>query len=385
LIARHAADLYAGYGELRARDPIHETARGVWLLTRYHDVCSVLHDPRFGRSGFIEMIAPRIHAAETFASPMRFQDPPGYTRLRGLVGKVFTSSLVHGLRPRIQRVVDELLDGHLRAGGMDVIGDFGLPLSVQVILELLGVPGRDRERFQQWSRDMTESVGEATSGSDAAARGIAAQQAVIDYFRVLIERRRKHPRADVVTRLIAAELSGDKLREFELLDICGLLFFAGHATTVNLIANALFCLLIRPAELSQLRRNPGLLAHAVEEVLRYESPIQRIGRMASTDVELRGRVIPKGAVVSAMLGAANRDPEQFAEPDRLDISRRPNAHMAFGHGAHICMGAPLARLEAKIAIGTMLRRLPSLALDEDWPQWRDSVETRALRHLRVGF
>jgi pimeloyl-[acyl-carrier protein] synthase len=378
------ADPYLHYASLRAEDPVHENSRGVWLLTRYDDVHSVLRDPRFGRKGFLELIAPQNGESEALGSPMQFQDPPGHTRLRNLVGKVFTHSLVDSLRPRIQRIVDNFLDIARNVGRMDLIAGLGLTLSVRVILELLGVPAADHGRFQQWSRDMTQSL-DAAADSDAFAHGIAAQQAIAEYFRNLIAERRKCPRTDLVTGLIAAEHEGKVLHKSELLDICGLLFVAGHATTVNLIGNGVLSLLLHPSELRRLREEPGLLAQAVEELLRYESPVQRVGRVANTDVQIRGKLITKGAVVSAMLGAANRDPAQYAQPERLDITRRHNRHLAFGHGAHVCIGASLARLEGQIAIGTLVRRLPKLALVNDAPEWRNSTETRGLKGLQVTF
>jgi cytochrome P450 len=215
------ADPYLHYASLRAEDPVHVNSRGVWLLTRYDDVCSVLRDPRFGRKGFLELIAPRNGESDALGSPMRFQDPPGHTRLRNLVGKICTHSLVDSLRPYIQRIVNNLLDSAWNVGRMDLIASL-LPLSVRVILDLLGVPTADHERFLQWSRDMTQGLG-AAAGSDAFADGIAAQQAIDEYFFDLIATRRKYPQTDFVTGLIAAEQEGETLRESELLDICGLL------------------------------------------------------------------------------------------------------------------------------------------------------------------
>lgn len=377
-----AAELYRYYARLRAEDPVHESRPGVWLLTRYEDVSAVLRDPRFGRKGFLDLIAPQI--GEPKISPMRFQDPPGHTRLRNLVSNVFTPDLVGSLRPRIQRIVDDLLDRARDAGGMDLIAGLELTLSVQVILELLGVPTHDHERFAQWSRDMSRSL-DAPAGSDASACGNAAQQAVDEYFRGLIAERRQSPGTDFVSGLIAAEHDGELMQQAELLDICGLMFVAGHATTVDLIGNGVFNLLLYPSELRRLRAEPGLLAHAVEELLRYDSPVQRIGRMANRDVVIRGKLIPSGAVVFPMLGAANRDPAQYAEPGRLDLTRRHSRHMAFGYGAHACIGASLARLEGQIAIGTMVRRFPELALGDATPQWRNSTETRGLKELLVTF
>jgi pimeloyl-[acyl-carrier protein] synthase len=375
-------DLYGRYARLCADDPVHQTARGVWLLTRYDDVCAALRDPRLGRQGIIDSIAPP-DGRRPLAYPMRFQDPPGYIRLRNLVGKVFTHDLVDGLRSRIERIVDGLLDSARRAGGMEVIADFGLTLAVQVILDLLGVPVADHERFRGWSRDMTQSL-DAAAGA-ASARGAAAQSAIDDYFGALIAERRQRPRDDLITALLAAGRDGDGLRDAELLDICGLLFVAGHLTAVDLIGNGVLNLLLHRSELCRLRREPGLVAAAVEELLRFESPVQRVGRMANADVALRGKLIPKGAVVFAVLGAANRDPAHYDAPDCLDLGRRHSRPVAFGHGVHACIGAALARLEGQIAIGTLVARLPQLALVDETPQWRESADTRGLRELRVAL
>jgi cytochrome P450 len=249
------------------------------------------------------------------------------------------------------------------------------------------VPVADRARFRQWSLDIARGLdtGSAPLGSSAFARGVAAHDGVADCFRGLIAERRKHPQDDLLTRLIAAEDVGGILTESELRDICGLLFTAGHETTVNLIGNGVLALLRYPTELRKLHDNPGLLPSAVEELLRYDSPVQRAGRVANTDVEIGCRKIPKGAVVSAILGAANRDPARFPEPGRLDIARHDNRHLAFGWGDRFCLGASLACVEAQIAIDTLLRRLPKLELAKDPPEWRNSPETRALKELQVTF
>ncbi len=315
---------------------------------------------------------------------MLFQDPPGHTRLRTLVNQAFTPGLVPALREHIQQVVDDLLDRVRDAGAMDLIAGFAFPLPVYVITEMLGVPAADRDLFQQWSLDIARGL-DSPPGSPLFERNAAAQVAITDYFRGLIAERRTCPRTDLVTRLISAQTVDHGLTEFELLDLCSMLFLTGHQTTINLIGNGMLALLRHPAELRRLRDDPALLPGAVEELLRYESPVQRTGRMANTSVAIGGKTIPKGAVVLAMLGAANRDPAKFPEPGRLDVTRRENRHLAFGSGPRFCLGAQLARLEGQIAIGTLLRRMPKLAMTSPVAVWRNSTEFRGLQEFPATF
>jgi cytochrome P450 len=384
------ADPYPVYARLRAASPVHRSPMGLWILTRYDDVALVLRDPRFGRKGFDELLEARFGAEPGragLAASMLFQDPPDHTRLRTLVSKAFTPRAIEVLRPRIQQLVDELLDQARDVGAMDVIADLAFPLPVVVISEMLGVPAADRDRFRQWSLDIARSLDAISfpTAPEVVERGNVARSALADYFRGLIADRRRQPRADLLTGLIAAEEKGDTLSESELLATCVLLLVAGHETTVNLIGNGVLALLRHPAELHRLRQDPGLVPAAVEELLRYDSPVQRTGRIPNTDVELGGQLIPKGALVSAVVGAANRDPAHFADPDRLDVARRDNRHLAFGWGIHFCLGAPLARVEGQIAIGTLIDRLPALALTADPPAWRDSTALRGLKALPVTF
>lgn len=251
-----------------------------------------------------------------------------------------------------------------------------------MILTLVGVPAADHEQFHRWSRDMTQSL-DAAPASREFALGIETQQAIAGYFRDFIPVHRKSPATGFVPEVIAAEQDGNTLRDSELVDICGLLFVAGFTTTANLIGNGILTLLRHPFELRRLREDPGLLALAIEELLRYESPVQRVGRIANQDAEIGGKLIPEGGIVCALLGAANRDPAKFAQPDRFKITPRDCRHLAFGHGVHVCLGAPLARLEGQIAIATLLRRCPNLALINDTPEWGNSTELRALKELPV--
>jgi pimeloyl-[acyl-carrier protein] synthase len=384
------ANPYPFYRALREEDPVHHSPLGIWVVTRYDDAVMVLRDPRFGREGMAEMMESRLGATPGrpgYTNSMLFRDPPDHTRLRSLVNRAFTPRIVEGMRGHIQQIVDDLVDQVQGARSMDVIADLAYPLPVTVISEMLGVPAADRDVFRQWSSDVARSLDAAILpvGSDVIARGQVARMALGDYFRSLIARRRKSPQTGLLSDLIAAEEQGDKLSEEELLATCVLLLIAGHETTVNLIGNGLLALLQHPGELRALRDNPALIVTAVEELLRYDGPVQRTGRRALTDVEIGGTPISKGSIVAAIIGAANRDPAHFPDPERLDVARRENRHIAFGFGIHFCLGAPLARVEGQIAIGTLLRRLPALELASACPEWRESSVLRGLKTLPVTF
>jgi cytochrome P450 len=382
------ADPYPTYHRLRAEDPVHRHPLGFWVLTRHDDVAAVLRDARFVKEPIAAVVAARMGIA-TPAVPLSMleRDPPDHTRLRGLVSKAFTPRVVEALRPHIQRIVDTLLDRVEGAHAMDLIDDFAYPLPVIVICELLGVPVEDRDRFKGWGLDIARGLDAILlpPDSEVAQRSAASRRALIDYFRELIAARRKAPRPDLLSGLIAAEEVGDRLTEPELLATCILLLVAGHETTVNLIGNGTLALLRHPAELRRLRENPGLIGSAVEELLRYDGPVQRTSRVPSEAVTIGGRTIDKGELVLPFIGAADRDPAQFPDPDVLDIGRADNRHIAFGWGIHFCLGAPLARLEGQIAINALLQRLPKLALATDRPQYRQSLTLRGLQALPVGF
>jgi pimeloyl-[acyl-carrier protein] synthase len=381
------ADPYPTYHRLRTEDPVHYSPLDFWVLTRYEDVVAVLRDPRFVKEPLAAFIAARfgVTVPVGMGLSMLDRDPPDHTRLRSLVSKAFTPRVVEGLRPRIQRIVDDLITRAEQAGSMDLIEEFAYPIPVNVICEMLGVPVEDHERFKGWSLDIARGLDSVLlpPESDIPRRSGAARHALSDYFRGLIAERRAAPRGDLLSALIAAEEAGDKLSEDELLATCILLLIAGHETTVNLIGNGTLALLRHPAELRRLRENPGLIGSAVEELLRYDGPVQRTARIPSTDVTIGGRTIPMGAMVMPFIGAADRDPACFPHPDRLDLARADNRHIAFGLGIHFCLGAPLARVEGQIAIGTLVRRLPKLALDVDQPEYRQSLTLRGLKALPV--
>jgi pimeloyl-[acyl-carrier protein] synthase len=270
---------------------------------------------------------------------------------------------------------------------MDLIEEFAYPLPVVVICEMLGVPVADQERFKGWGLDIARGLDAVLLGPDSPViqRSTESRSALANYFRELIAERRSTPRADMLTDLIAAEEAGDKLSENELLATCILLLVAGHETTVNLIGNGTLALLRHPDQLQRLRDNPGLIGTAVEELLRFDGPVQRTARIPSADIAIGGKVIPKGDMVMPFIGAADRDPAQFPEPDRLDIGRTDNRHIAFGWGIHFCLGAPLARVEGQIALNTLVRRLPKLALATEAPAFRQSLTLRGLSALPVTF
>ena len=382
------ADPYPTYHRLRAEEPVYHSPLGFWVLTRYEDVVASLRDPRLAKEAIATFVAERLGITPIgIGLSMLDRDPPDHTRLRGLVSKAFTPRVVEVLRPHIQQIVDGLLDRAEDRGEMDLIEDFAYPLPVIVICEMLGVPVEDRDRFKSWGLDIARGLDAVLLGpeSEVVKRSSTSRMALADYFRDLIAKRRTAPRADMLTDLIAAEEAGDKLTENELLATCILLLVAGHETTVNLIGNGSLALLRHPDQLQRLRDNPGLIGTAVEELLRFDGPVQRTARIPSEDITIGGKLIPKGDMVMPFIGAADRDPAQFPEPDRLDIGRGDNRHIAFGWGIHFCLGAPLARVEGQIAINTLVRRLPKLALATDAPAFRQSLTLRGLTALPVTF
>jgi len=389
LMPEFHSNTYPFYRALREEDPVHQSPLGFWVCTRYDDAVMILRDPRFGREGMAKRMEARLGLTQdtSRARDMLFQDPPDHTRLRALVSRAFTPRVVEVMRPHIQEIVDGLLDRVEGARAMDVIEDLAYPLPVTVICEMLGVPAADQDIFKTWSTDIARSLDAAVlpADSDAIPRGRDARLGLADYFRSLIATRRKDPKPDLLSALIAAEEEGNKLSEGELVSTCMLLLIAGHETTVNLIGNGLLALLQHPDQLRALRDDPGLIQTGVEELLRFDGPVQRTGRMTTAEVEIGDKRIPRDSVVVSVIGAANRDPKQFADPDRLDVSRKDNRHIAFGFGIHFCLGAPLARLEGQLALGTLLRRMPKLALVSDVPEWRESSTLRGLKSLPVTF
>ena len=384
------ADPYPTYRRMREEDPVHQSPMGFWVLTRYEDVVASLKDPRMIKEPIQAFVAARfgLQVPPTgMGMSMLDRDPPDHTRLRGLVSKAFTPRVIEQLRPHIQQIVDGLLDKVEGEPGMDLIEQFAYPLPVIVICEMLGVPVADHERFKGWGLDIARGLDAILLPPDSpvAQRSMQARHALAAYFRELIAERRTAPRDDMLSGLIAAEEAGDKLTEDELLATCILLLVAGHETTVNLIGNGSLALLRHPDQRKRLQEDPGLITTAVEELLRFDGPVQRTARIPSEDVTFGGKTIGKGEMVMPFIGAADRDPAQFPDPDRLDIGRTDNRHIAFGWGIHFCIGAPLARVEGQIAINTLLKRKPKLALATDKPEHRQSLTLRGLSHLPVAF
>jgi cytochrome P450 len=300
------------------------------------------------------------------------------------VNKAFTPRVVDGLRPRIEAITEELLDHAHEAGAIDVIADLGFPLPVRVILELLGIPSEDAEQFKRWSRDIAPIL-DPILMPDQQLRVAAAGEALALYFEDLIAERRRGLGDDLVSELIAAEEAGHKLSPDELRATCVLLLVAGHETTMNLIGNGLHALLRNPEQMSALRRDPSLIKSAVEELLRYDGPVHLTARTALEDVELGEYRIAKGEMAIVALGAANRDPAEFREPERLDIARNPNRHIAFSAGPHFCVGATLARVEAQIVFRKLVERFPNIEMTVDEPEWRETITLRGLKSLPVSL
>jgi cytochrome P450 len=383
-------DLYAIYAQLRADDPIHRTSHGLWVLTRYADVTAVLRDPRFGREGFERYFGLNNSVGSDAAGTrqsMLFRDPPHHTRLRDAVSWAFTARAVEALRPHVQAHVDALLDRVASAGRMDVVAELAEPLPRTVIGELLGIPEAHRIACAAWSSTIARSLDALPIPEDypLVAEGQTARRALGTYVRLLIASRRAEPRADVLSTLVAAADEDGLLSDSELVAMAVLLLVAGTETTVSLIATAVWALLSHPGELARLREAPWLLPAAVEEALRWESPVQRTWRIAAADVEVGGQRMPAGTLVVLLLGAANRDPARFADPDRFDLLRRDLGHLAFGAGVHRCLGAFLARLETQVAVSALLRRWPTLRLATDRPAWRPTATLRGLATLSVTW
>ena len=354
-------DPYPQYRALREADPVHRSPfLNMWVLTRYEDVSLVLRDQRFSAD---RTKLEGFQALEGF-QPVRSLlslDPPDHTRLRTLVTKAFTPRVVEQLRAQAQAIVDGALDRAASHGEMELIEDLAYPLPVAVIAGMLGVPRDDWPRFREWSRVLVGSLDPvALPDSDQIAAVRAAEDALSEYLSGVVAERRREPQDDLISALIAVEERGDVLNERELLVMLNLLLVAGHETTVNLIGNGMLALLRNPEQLALLRRRPELLENAVEELLRFDSPVQLTGRIAAEGCEVGGREIGRGQLVLTLLGAANRDPQQFPDPDRLDLTRSPNQHFSFGRGIHFCLGAPLARLEGRIALGSLVSRFAEL-------------------------
>jgi len=383
------ANPYPYYHRLRATDPMHLTPLGFRVVSRHADVTAILRDKRFGKDFVGRMTrrsGPQILEEPVYRSMSHWMlqlDPPDHGRLRGLVVRAFTARRVEDMRPRIQQIVDDVIDRIATRGRMDLIADFAFRLPVTVICDMLGIPEVDREVFFSSSRAGGRLLDLAPLSRAEIDQQNAFNLAMAEYFRRLFELRRREPGDDLTTHLVQAEENGNRLTNEELTANVILLFGAGHETTVNLIGNGLLALHRNPDQLQLLKDEASLIGSAIGELLRYDSSVQVTGRTTLEDVdEIGGISLEKGQSVVCLLGSANRDPAVYHDPDRLDITRRDVRPLSFGGGIHYCVGAQLARIEAEIAIATLLRRLPNLQLnDVDYPDWRQTFVLRGLNKL----
>ncbi len=384
---------------LRDDDPVHwSDALGGWVLTRYDDVKAAQIDRRFSAdrlTPFAEHVASDVWAGENrkdvldMAAQLKlwtvFKDPPDHTRLRRLMVDAFTPRAIEALRFHIRAIVDELLDGLAGRNDIDLIQDFAYPLPARVIAHILGVPTNNMDRFRRWSDDVATVVGSARLTSDRYRRGAEALTEITAYFRELVAQRRKsNAQGTLIDTLIATsnhDHDGRGLSNDELVANCVFILFAGHETTTNLIANGIIALLAHPDQLALLRADPELMPSAIEEMLRFESPAQSAVRIASEDMVIGGKGIRAGDRIFLMFIGANRDPAHFSDPDRFDITRNPNRHLAFGYGLHFCIGAQLARVEGHEALTALLARCPNIAHASDVLEWDDSLVLRGVRRL----
>jgi cytochrome P450 len=371
------------YEQIRRASPVvHDPASGAWMLFDYDGVKRALTD-HDAFSSSMELTGRQN--PEWFI----FFDPTRHTKLRGLIMRAFTPRSIASLEPLIRQLSRELLDQTIERGQMDLAEDFSVPLPMFVIAEMLGIPASDRPRFTRWSEAILNLSYDVSGGEEATAAATefaAATAEMSAYLGSLLEERRATPHDDLLTRLVEAEVDGERLTEEEILGFFQLLLVAGTETTTNLLNNAILCFIEHPAELARLLAAPALLPLAIEEILRYRSPVQWMFRAARRDVELQGQVIPAGQLVLPMIGAANHDPQQFRDPGRFDIAREPNQHIAFGHGIHFCLGAPLARLEARIALADLLQRVKDfeLASGEPWEP-RKALHVHGPARLPIRF
>ena len=383
------ADPFPFYAQLRSEAPVYQTTlpdrRNVWLVTRYNDVLTVLKDDRFSKDKINARTPPWLPPMfKPLLRNMLDVDVPDHTRLRGLVQKVFTVRLIENLRERIQDLADELLNQTQAEDRMDLVRDYAIHIPTTIIAEMLGVPIDDRHKFHRWSSAAISATSSRWGIVVALPQGVA----FLRYIRRLVKSRRAIPKDDLVTALVQAEEAGDQLSEDELVAMIFLLLVAGHETTVNLIGNGMLALLENPDQMNKLRDDPALIKTAVEELLRYNGPLETATeRYAREDTTVAGVTIPRGELVLAVLASANRDEQQFEHADRLDLEREPNPHVAFGFGIHYCLGASLARLEGQVAIATLLRRIPNLrlAVPTNALRWRRGLVLRGLESLPVKF
>jgi cytochrome P450 len=387
------ANPYDMYRALREHDPIHRSEMmESWVLTRYDDIDKVLTDNRFSadrqraRTRFAQMMEEQReqYGPMSSAQTMLTSDPPEHTRLRKLVSKAFTPRAVQDLRPRIQQIVDYLLAEAGKKGEFEIIHDLAYPLPVIVIAEMLGVPPEDRHKFKEWSDKVVATLGGPFTPPETLESGRIAIEELAEYLGGVIAERRAEPRQDLISGLIAAEEGGQVLSEEEIFATCILLLIAGNETTTNLIGTSMLALFENPDQMQRLREEPALITSAVEELLRFAGPVHGTGRVPKEDIEIAGHVFHEGEMVFTLLAAGNRDPSHYPDPDKLDLGRNPMDHLAFGDGIHFCLGAPLARAEAQIAIGSLVQQFPKLRLLGGEQEWGGTFIIRGPKRLNVA-
>ncbi|HLH61215.1 MAG TPA: cytochrome P450 [Ktedonobacteraceae bacterium] len=387
------ANPYPLYHRLRSEDPVHwDPFLHAWVVTRYADVINVFQHFSAKRTPTPEQLtalglSALTPLAQVMVRQMLFLDPPEHGRVRGLAAKAFTPRRVELLRSHIQDITNNLLDAILAkgTGQMDVMSELAIPLPAIVTAELLGLPTSDWKQLTRWSSDFAMVLGNFQHNPDHASRVLRSLEEMLVYFRAAVRDHRDHPREGLISALLNAEIDGDRLSEEEVVANVIVTMVGGQETTTNLIGNGILTLLRQQDQWERLRANPSLIPSAVEELLRYESPSQHTARLAPDDVELGGKLIRRRQAVIAVMGAANRDPERFPDPDRLDLARRDNRHVAFAWASHFCFGAPLARIEGQIAFDTILRRMPNLQLVPAPITWRENLGLRGLTALHVTF
>jgi pimeloyl-[acyl-carrier protein] synthase len=385
------ADPYPLYKKLRETDPVHwDPYLHAWVVTGYQDCITVLHkfsadrtpNPEQIKAMGIEQLAP---IAQVMTKQMLFMDAPTHTRLRKLCSVAFTSRRIETMRAHIAEIAETLIARALPKGKIDLIADFAAPLPAIVTAEMLGVPTDDHEQLKSWSADFAEMLGNFQHNPDRAARVLKSVEEMQEYFRAAIREQERLPREGLIHSLMTAEVDGARLTEEEIIANTIVTMVGGQETTTNLIGNGMLTLLRNPTALAQLRDDPAIIETAVEELLRYESPSQHTARIAPEDCELGGKRIKKRDAVMAVMAAGNRDPARFADPDKLDLLRQDNRHLAFGWAAHFCFGAPLARMEGQIAFTALLNRLKDIALPPQLLTWRENLGLRGLKALNATF
>src|SRR5438477_12139440 len=385
------ANPYPLYRRLRSEAPVHwDPYLHAWVVTRYEDVITVLHHFSANRTPTPEQFAAMGMGelgpiAQMMTKQMLFMDAAAHTRLRSLASMAFTPARVEALRNHIRGILDELLEPLLQRGYMDVINDLAAPLPAIVTAEMLGVPTSDCDRLKAWSADFAEVLGNFQHNPDRASRTLKCVEEMTDYFRNAIREQESNPREGLINSFMTAEIDGDRLTEAEIIANCIVTMVGGQETTTNLIGNGVLTLIGNPDETQRLRDDLSLIPSAVEELLRYESPSQQTARICPEDTELGGKQIRKGQAVIAVMAAGNRDPERFPDPDRLDLARTDNRHLAFGWASHFCFGAALARIEGQLVFEALASRTANLALEPGPIKWRENLGLRGLTALPVTF